>query len=89
MTAQQKLGALQHAINRAEMGLTKVVPCPYCGVELDFTPPSVLADDWQPPTCCAEFALAAIAIMQRKEMNEAKDLIDRIHDKVGGQAVFN
>ena len=89
MTANQKLGALHHAINQAEMGLTKIVHCPYCGTDLDFTPPSVLAEDWQPPTCCAEFALAAIAILQRKEMIEAKDLAERIQNNVGGQAVFN
>jgi hypothetical protein len=89
VTAKQKLGALQHSINQAEMGLTKIVHCPYCQADLDFTPPSTLDDDWKPPTCCAEFALAVIAILQRKEQQELKDLADRIGENVGGTAVFN
>lgn len=89
MTAKQKLGALQHSINQAEMGLTRFIKCPYCDAVLDFTPPSELADDWQPPTCCAVFALAVIAILQRKEQAEFKDLADRIGRNVGGPAVFN
>ncbi len=89
MTGKQKLGALAHAINQAEMGLTKIVHCPYCETDLDFTPPSALDDNWQPPSCCADFALGAIAIMQRKEQAEMKDLADRIHANAGGLAVFN
>ena len=90
MTAKQKLGALQHSINQAEMGLTLIVHCPYCRTDLDFSPPSVLSsEDWQPPTCCADFALATIAILQRKEQNELKDIAERVQANVGGPAVFN
>lgn len=101
MTAKQKLGALEHAINQAEMGLTKIVHCPYCGTDLDFSPPAmvklasdeVLVDDpanhWQPPTCCETFALAAIAILKRKEQTELKDLASRIRRNAGGSPVFN
>jgi len=89
MTAKQKLGALQHSINQAEMGLTKIVHCPYCETDLDFAPPSVLAEDWQPPTCCETFALAVIGILQRKELTEAKDLASRIRSNAGGLPVFN
>lgn len=89
MTAKQKLGALHHSINQAEMGLTKVVHCPYCKTDLDFTPPSRFDTDWKPPTCCETFALAVIAIVQRKEQQEAADLAQRIQRNVGGQAVFN
>jgi hypothetical protein len=89
MTARQKLRSLVRSVNRAEMGLTKIIHCPYCEMDLDFTPPSVLSEDWQPPTCCAEFALAIIAILQRVEQAEMKDLADRIKDNVGGPAVFN
>lgn len=84
VTAKQKLGALQHSINLAEMGKTKVVHCPYCQADLDFTPPSELDDSWQPPTCCPEFALACIAIIQRKEQTEARDMALRIARNVGG-----
>lgn len=90
MTANQKLGALRHAINRAEMGQTKIIHCPYCDTDLDFSPPSALDEaDWQPPKCCADFGLAVIAILQRKEMQEMKDLADRIRDTTGGLPVFN
>ena len=88
MTPKQKLGALKNAIDRAEMGFTKIVHCPYCGTDLDFSPPTVQVD-WKPPTCCADFALAAIAILQRKEQSEFKDLADRIRKNAGGLPVFN
>ena len=89
MTAKQKLGALQHSINQAEMGLTKIVHCPYCQSDLDFLSPSALDDDWQPPTCCETFALASIEILKRKELTEAKDLASRIRSNAGGLPVFN
>jgi hypothetical protein len=89
VTPRQKLRSLIRSVNRATSGLTKIVHCPYCGQDLDFTPPSVLSEDWQPPTCCAEFALAMIAILQRVEQSEMKDLADRIKSNVGGPAVFN
>lgn len=89
MTADQKLQALGAGIAAAELGSTKVIHCPYCNTDLDFSPPSVLAEDWQPPTCCADFGLATIAILQRKEQHELKDLHDRIGNNVGGMAVFN
>ena len=87
--ADRRLRALAASIASAELGSTKIIRCPYCKTDLDFTQPSALADDWQPPTCCAEFALAAIAILQRKEQSELKDLADRIGRNVGGAAVFN
>ncbi len=89
MTSKQKLGALQHSINQAEMGLTKIVRCPYCETDLDFSPPGLLTEDWQPPTCCADFALSALAIMQRKAQAELKDIADRIQQNAGGLPVFN
>lgn len=89
MTADEKLKALAAGIAAAELGSTKVIHCPYCNADLDFTPPSALDPDWQPPTCCADFGLAAIAILQRKEVFELKDIADRVHANVGGTAVFN
>jgi len=89
LTARQKLRALQRSIEAAELGKTKIVHCPYCQMDLDFSPPGPFNDNWQPPTCCADFALAVIAILQRKEMNETKDLAERIQSSVGGSAVFN
>lgn len=89
MTADDKLRTLAAAIQAAELGISKAIHCPYCDTVLDFSPPSVLDEDWGPPTCCADFALAVIAILQRKEQNELKDLADRIGENVGGAAVFN
>jgi len=89
LTARKKLRHLQRSIDRATSGLTKIIYCPYCYSKLDFTPPGILNEDWQPPTCCAEFALAAIAILQRIEVNEAKDIAERIRKNSGGAAVFN
>ncbi len=89
MTAKQKLGNLQHQINQAEMGLTTLIVCPYCKEQLDFSGPGALDTDWKPPSCCADFALATIAILQRKEQAEMKELADRIHSNAGGLAVFN
>ena len=89
MTAKQKLGALQHSINQAEMGIAKVIHCPYCHSDLDFSPPSALDDSWQPPICCETFALASIEILKRKELTEAKDLASRIRSNAGGLPVFN
>mgnify|MGYP001598577467 CR=1 FL=1 len=89
MTPDEKLDALTQQINAAEMGISKILKCPYCGELLDFSPPSVMDDQWGPPTCCAEFALAARAILERKEQQEMKDLADRIKANVGGPAVFN
>lgn len=72
------------------MGLTKVIHCPYCETDLDFSPPGPLSEEgWIPPTCCADFALAVIAILQRKEQAEFKDLADRIRSNAGGLPVFN
>ncbi len=104
MTSKQKFGALQHSINQAEMGLSKIVHCPYCNTDLDFTEPdgglgekykegTVFAtkdgDTIVAPTCCESFALASIAILQRKELTEAKDLASRIRSNAGGLPVFN
>lgn len=90
MTSKQKLRALDRSINRALDGMTKIIHCPYCDMDLDFTPPAITESaDWQPPTCCATFALAAIEIMKRREQRDMKDLASRIRDNVGGAAVFN
>ncbi len=90
MTGEEALANLTQQINAAEMGISKLIKCPYCGDLLDFTPPSALqSENFHMPTCCAEFALAAIAILQRKEQQEMKDLADRIHANAGGTAVFN
>lgn len=89
MTSKQKFRKLQDQIDRAERGGSKQICCPYCGTMLDFSGPSALDSGWQPPTCCETFALAVIAILQRKEQNEAKDLAARIRSNAGGQAVFN
>lgn len=89
MTPRQKLRALRRSIDDAELGKTKIVHCPYCNTDLDFSPPGPFDENWSPPTCCADFALAAIAILERKEQNEAKDLAERIRANTGGSAVFN
>lgn len=104
MTADEKLKALAAGIAAAELGSTKVIHCPYCNADLDFSEPSggLVKDSghgpefmdsngeiWRPPTCCADFGLAAIAILQRKEVFELKDIADRVHANVGGTAVFN
>ncbi len=80
MTSKQKLGNLAHQINQAEAGIDKVIVCPYCKEHLDFNPPSALAETWTPPTCCETFALAVIAILQRKEQSEFRDMANRIRD---------
>ena len=89
MTAEQKLAALDNAIRRATMGLTKFVLCPYCGVNLDFTPPSALEEHYHFPTCCPDFALGAIAILQRIEQQEMVDVANRIRDNALGGGVMN
>ncbi len=83
MTSKQKLGAIQHSLNQAEMGINKIVHCPYCNSDMDF------GGDAPPKVCCETFALAAIAITQRKELTEAKDLASRIRSNAGGLPVFN
>ncbi len=89
MTAKQKLGFLHDQINRAEMGLTKIIHCPYCDTDLDFSPQNPADTGYHAPTCCADFALAVIAILQRHEQNDMRDLADRLHKKTGGLPVFN
>lgn len=86
-TPDDKLQALYASINAAEMGLTKIVHCPYCGVDNNFSPQP--EEDYEgPPLCCLTFFLASEAIMERKTQNNMKDLASRVRDTFGGVKVF-
>lgn len=90
MTAKKKLAALERSITLAEMGTgSKIIHCPYCNADLDFNLPLVHDETWRPPTCCADFALSAIAIMQRRDQQTLIDIADRIRENTGGRPVFN
>ncbi len=82
MTGDEALQNLTQQINAAEMGMSKLIKCPYCGDLLDFTPPSILTESYRHPTCCAEFALAVIAILGRKEQDERREFAERVMEKV-------
>ncbi len=83
MTGDEALANLTQQINAAEMGMSKIIKCPYCGELLDFTPPSKLeTENFHYPTCCAEFALAVIAILGRKEQDERREFAERVMEKV-------
>lgn len=89
MSPDEKLAYLQGQITAAEMGVTKTITCPYCDTTLDFSPSVSQPDGSGAPTCCESFALAVIAILQRKEQSEMADLARRIQRNTGGVPVFN
>jgi len=83
MTSDEKLLELGRAIRCAELGPTKVVPCPYCGGQNDFGVPS------PPPLCCEKFAAAAVAVVAEREMAEQVEIAERALEAHAGRALLN
>jgi hypothetical protein len=86
LDSDEKLMSLAAQIRAAELGISKIIVCPYCQTRLDFSPnPQDIAPSW----CCQKIALAASAIIQRQAQNEVIDMANRALDKSKGIAVFN
>jgi hypothetical protein len=73
MTGEQKLAFLQQQIIEIKAGLRSFTQCPYCGAE------NTPVDE---KLCCALFAEASKAILDRMEKQAAIDFLDAVHERV-------
>jgi hypothetical protein len=73
MTGEQKLAFLQQQIIEIKAGLRSFIQCPYCGAE------NTPVDE---TLCCALFAEASKAILDRMEKQAAIDFLDAVHERV-------
>lgn len=91
LTGDEKILELARQLRVAEMGISRIITCPYCHVATDFSPtPERDADGGVGLVlCCEKFGLAMAAIVGREETNELVDLAHRLEDRAAGQAQFN
>ena len=91
LDSDEKMSEVACQLRCAELGITKIIMCPYCHGQTDFTPtPERDADQGASIVmCCEKLALALLAAGADHETNELIDMADRLGDKAAGQAVFN
>ncbi len=73
MTGEQKLASIQQQIIEIKAGLRSFVQCPYCGAE------NTPVDE---KLCCALFAEASKAVLDRMEKQAAIDFLNTVNDRV-------
>lgn len=72
LTAEEKIQSIEQQIRACEMGLTDAIHCPYCD---QFNRDGLAL-------CCNRFAAAALAIVERKSLDENIENAERIADQV-------
>jgi hypothetical protein len=87
----EKMSDVAAQLRCAEMGITRIIKCPYCGGATDFTP-TPERDAVQGASvvfCCEKLAFALVAAGADHETAEMVDFAQRLEDKSAVQAVFN
>lgn len=89
--SDEKILEVARQLRCAELGITKIIMCPYCHGQTDFTPTpeKEAAQGANIVFCCEKFGFALAAVCAREETNDMIDFAHRLEDKAEGQAVFN
>ena len=72
MTSDEKLVYLEKQVYAVRQGRTNTINCPYCQCQNQ-------ADDETP--CCQRFIQAMNAVLNRLDLNEQKETIERAMEK--------
>ncbi len=72
MTSEQKVENVEAQVKAAMRGATNVLTCPYCRLQ----------NKPNEPICCMMMARAVAAIMERVDIAEQVEEIDRIRENI-------
>jgi hypothetical protein len=74
MTDEQKLGFVESQVRAARRGATNTLKCPYCDGSNN-------AD--QERMCCPTFIKAVAAVLDRMDLEETQEMVERIAEGNG------
>jgi hypothetical protein len=70
-----RIADVEQQIQAAMRGSTRVIFCPFCGVENRETNEAL---------CCTDLGAVVLAILRKQAQQECLDVAKRIADKIGG-----